>query len=602
MNDEAGGLTDFTAASLLQGVTPGTVAAALHNRGMLKSTRGDGDGALADFTEAVRMTGATVSVVAGSLWERASLKRRQGDADGEVADYTAIVQLSGAPVDLVAKALALRGSTKATSGDLGGDIADLTAAIALPGISTDVLAMTLLHRGLTKGLQGDREGEIADLDAVVNLLKVPSNILTQALTQRSRARCERGDSVGSIQDATAVIELAGAPTNQIAEALLNRGLARVRQGVGDASEDFSTLATLEGAPVALVARALLERGDERGKRGDLDGALADYDTLAHLDGAPNDLVYRARKRIEGAASTAVTEISASLEASLRKVFVEARRQRHEFITVEHLLLALLDNAFAAEVLRTCSADIEELRKTLATFIKANTPTVGGTEEVDTQPTLGFQRVIQHAIMLVQSTGSGKKEVTGANVLLALFSEKDSHAVHFLHQQGVTGVDATSILETGVVQDATASRAVISSTLEVSLHNAFVEARRQRHEFITVEHLLLALLDNASTAEVLRTCSADIEELRKTLATFIKANTSTVGGTEEVDTQPTLELQRVIQHAIMLVQSTGSGKKEVTGANVLVALFGEKDSHAVHFLHQLGVTWDKIEGHVANGTK
>jgi ATP-dependent Clp protease ATP-binding subunit ClpA len=130
-------------------------------------------------------------------------------------------------------------------------------------------------------------------------------------------------------------------------------------------------------------------------------------------------------------------------------FVEARQQRHEFITVEHLLLALLDNPSAAEVLRACAASIEDLRKSLVNFIKENTPTVGGDEEVDTQPTLGFQRVIQRAIMHVQSTGSGKKEVTGANVLVAIFGEKDSHAVYYLHQQGVTRLDVVNFIAHGI---------------------------------------------------------------------------------------------------------------------------------------------------------
>ena len=142
-------------------------------------------------------------------------------------------------------------------------------------------------------------------------------------------------------------------------------------------------------------------------------------------------------------------IAQELEVSLHMAFVEARQQRHEFITVEHLLLALLDNPSAAEVLRACSANIEELRKSLTHFIKENTPTVGGTDEVDTQPTLGFQRVIQRAIMHVQSTGSGKKEVTGANVLVAIFGEKDSHAVYYLHQQGVTRLDVVNYIAHGI---------------------------------------------------------------------------------------------------------------------------------------------------------
>lgn len=142
-------------------------------------------------------------------------------------------------------------------------------------------------------------------------------------------------------------------------------------------------------------------------------------------------------------------IAQELEVSLHMAFVEARQQRHEFITVEHLLLALLDNPSASEVLKACSANIDDLRKSLTNFIKDNTPQVGGTDEVDTQPTLGFQRVIQRAIMHVQSTGNGKKEVTGANVLVAIFGEKDSHAVYYLHQQGVTRLDVVNFIAHGI---------------------------------------------------------------------------------------------------------------------------------------------------------
>ena len=142
-------------------------------------------------------------------------------------------------------------------------------------------------------------------------------------------------------------------------------------------------------------------------------------------------------------------IAQELEVSLHMAFVEARQQRHEFITVEHLLLALLDNPSAAEVLRACSANVDDLRKSLTNFITDNTPQVAGSDEVDTQPTLGFQRVIQRAIMHVQSTGNGKKEVTGANVLVAIFGEKDSHAVYYLHQQGVTRLDVVNFIAHGI---------------------------------------------------------------------------------------------------------------------------------------------------------
>ena len=140
-------------------------------------------------------------------------------------------------------------------------------------------------------------------------------------------------------------------------------------------------------------------------------------------------------------------IAQELEVSLHMAFVEARQKRHEFITVEHLLLALLDNPSAAEVLRACAAKVEDLRKQLADFIAQHTPIVAGNEEVDTQPTLGFQRVIQRAILHVQS--SGKKEVTGANVLVAIYGEKDSHAVYFLHQQGVSRLDVVNFISHGI---------------------------------------------------------------------------------------------------------------------------------------------------------
>jgi ATP-dependent Clp protease ATP-binding subunit ClpA len=145
-------------------------------------------------------------------------------------------------------------------------------------------------------------------------------------------------------------------------------------------------------------------------------------------------------------------IAQELEVSLHMAFVEARQQRHEFITVEHLLLALLDNPSAAEVLRACAANIDDLRKNLGSFIKENTPVVPGTEEIDTQPTLGFQRVIQRAIMHVQSTSNGKKEVTGANVLVAIFGEKDSHAVYYLHQQGITRLDVVNYISHGITKN------------------------------------------------------------------------------------------------------------------------------------------------------
>ena len=142
-------------------------------------------------------------------------------------------------------------------------------------------------------------------------------------------------------------------------------------------------------------------------------------------------------------------IAQELEVSLHMAFVEARQKQHEFITVEHLLLAMLDNPSAAEVLKACGVDLDELRGVLSDFIQEHTPRLAPHSDADTQPTQGFQRVIQRAILHVQS--SGKKEVTGANVLVAIFGEKESHAVYFLNQRGVTRLDVVNYIAHGITK-------------------------------------------------------------------------------------------------------------------------------------------------------
>ena len=125
-------------------------------------------------------------------------------------------------------------------------------------------------------------------------------------------------------------------------------------------------------------------------------------------------------------------LSKELEFCLNTAFKEARSKRHEFMTVEHLLLALLDNEAAASVLRACGANLDKLRNDLQEFIDSTTPLIPQhDEERETQPTLGFQRVLQRAVFHVQS--AGKTEVSGANVLAAIFSEQESQAVYFLRR-------------------------------------------------------------------------------------------------------------------------------------------------------------------------
>jgi ATP-dependent Clp protease ATP-binding subunit ClpA len=142
-------------------------------------------------------------------------------------------------------------------------------------------------------------------------------------------------------------------------------------------------------------------------------------------------------------------LSSELEFCLNEAFQRARDNRHEFMTVEHLLLALLDIPRVHEILKACNSNITELRRQLTEFIEEQTPLLAEDDDTDVQPTLGFQRVLQRAVFHVQS--SGKKEVTGSNVLVAIFSEKQSQAVYFLNLQDITRLDVVNYISHGMPQ-------------------------------------------------------------------------------------------------------------------------------------------------------
>jgi ATP-dependent Clp protease adapter protein ClpS len=222
-------------------------------------------------------------------------------------------------------------------------------------------------------------------------------------------------------------------------------------------------------------------------------------------------------------------IAQELEVCLHMAFVTAREDRHEFITVEHLLLALLDSPTTVKALEGASASPAELRKALADHIAVNVPHVPPGRDVDTQPTLGFQRVIQRAILQVQS--SGKKEVTGADVLAAIFGEKDSHAARLLKQNGLARLG---------------------------------EVPRNRNESVTGERLLLALLDNRSATRVLRGCGVKLHSLRRDLLQRLSGEPSPAGREADPET-------------------------DEAGADALVAILNDKDSPAAQLLAQHGIT-------------
>jgi len=307
-------------------------------------------------------------------------------------------------------------------------------------------------------------------------------------------------------------------------------------------------------------------------------------------------------------------IAQELEVSLHMAFVEARQARHEFITVEHLLLALLDNPSGAEVLRACACDIEDLRKSLCDFVSDNTPALPQSSEADTQPTLGFQRVIQRAIMHVQAThNDGTRTVSGADVLMAIFGEKDSHAVYYLHRQGVTRADVVNFISHGLIgggpdaqrqpgdaAQGTHGREASSAALEelvvqardgrISplIGRAIMEARRARHESVTVEHLLLGLLEDVAAAQVLRAWACDIEGLRERLVSFLSRSMPVLARNSGTGTRPAASFVRTIRRASQAaivrdmtpVQSAPGGKERVTGADVLAAIFEQEGSHAL----------------------
>ena len=151
-------------------------------------------------------------------------------------------------------------------------------------------------------------------------------------------------------------------------------------------------------------------------------------------------------------------MSRELEFCLSQAFREARERRHEFMTVEHLLLALLDTPQVVDLLRSCGADLTVLHRELRAFIDEVTPTLGADEEGDIQPTLGFQRVLQRAVHHVQN--ADKREVTPLNVLVAIFAEKESHAVYLLGRQHVTRLDVVNYISHGLapLEDESAQQA------------------------------------------------------------------------------------------------------------------------------------------------
>ncbi len=190
-------------------------------------------------------------------------------------------------------------------------------------------------------------------------------------------------------------------------------------------------------------------------------------------------------------------LNKELELTLNFAFNDARQKRHEYVTVEHLLLALLDNASAAHALLACGADLNRLRTELTTFINATTPILPfSSEEQETQPTLGFQRVLQRAVFHVQS--AGHNEVTGANVLVAIFNEQDSQAVYFLRQENISRLDVVNYLAHGISK---LPGGGAGEDADGSLHRIDEEASQETEMPNTLENFAVNLNAKALAGEI-----------------------------------------------------------------------------------------------------
>jgi ATP-dependent Clp protease ATP-binding subunit ClpA len=148
--------------------------------------------------------------------------------------------------------------------------------------------------------------------------------------------------------------------------------------------------------------------------------------------------------------------ASALESTLHRALEAASSRRHEYATLEHLLLALVDDEHASKVMSSCGVDLGELKTTVAHYLDTELQALRVDQQTDPSPTSGFQRVVQRAILHVQS--SGRDEVTGGNVLVALFSERESYAVYFLQQQDMSRLDAVSFISHGVGKGSTPTEA------------------------------------------------------------------------------------------------------------------------------------------------
>jgi ATP-dependent Clp protease adapter protein ClpS len=292
-------------------------------------------------------------------------------------------------------------------------------------------------------------------------------------------------------------------------------------------------------------------------------------------------------------------LSRNLEKTLRRALALANARQHEYATLEHLLMALTDDEDAAGVLAGCGVDLDRLRANLDDFLDHELTSLAVEGVVDAKPTASLQRIVQRAAMHVQS--AGRSEVTGANIVVALFSERESHAVFFLQEQNMSRLDAAHYVSHGIAKGPWASQqqrvrddedwvalhisrssdalAPRGAKVDAILGCAVAQANARRHPYATLDHLLMALIDDEDAAAVLKACAVDLDRMRAKLNEAV--DDQFTGATVEgaVDAKPTAAVQRVILRVALDARRCGS--YEATGADLLAALCSERDYQIRH---------------------
>jgi ATP-dependent Clp protease ATP-binding subunit ClpA len=294
--------------------------------------------------------------------------------------------------------------------------------------------------------------------------------------------------------------------------------------------------------------------------------------------------------------------SLALEKTIGRAIDFASERRHEFVTLEHLLLALAEDSDAVEVLRACDVDLGKLREDLCNYLDNDLDYLVTDTTMDPRPTEGFNRALQRAMIHVQS--SGREDVTGANVLVAIFSERESHAVNFLQEQDMTRFDAVNYISHGVAKvpglsetrglDSVDLSVERSQDLETTFRRAVDLAIRKRHQDVTLEHLLMALTEDLDAVAVVHACNVNLEALRSDLLNYLDKHLDYLVVGSLCVPRMTTSVVHVLKRAARETESAGKGV--LTGADLLLAIFSEEGSFAVYFLRERNMTASDVIRH------